>query len=107
MIADQDGLSKAREIALPNPTFYFRPDWSPDGEHLVEGKVDLVFEEEGQLVVVDYKSDAITEDRLHVPNLLRRYQRYFQANRERLLKAAPRRADGSVIADLIRNRHKR
>jgi ATP-dependent helicase/nuclease subunit A len=27
----------------------------------VEGKVDLVFEEDGQLVVVDYKSDAITE----------------------------------------------
>jgi hypothetical protein len=38
-------------------------------------------------------SDAITEERLHVPNLLRRYQRYFQANRERLLKATPRRAD--------------
>ncbi len=36
--------------------------WFPDGPHLVEGIVDLVFEEEGQLVVVDYKSDAITED---------------------------------------------
>jgi ATP-dependent helicase/nuclease subunit A len=35
--------------------------WFPDGEHLVEGKVDLVFEEDGQLVVVDYKSDAISE----------------------------------------------
>jgi ATP-dependent helicase/nuclease subunit A len=36
--------------------------WFPDGAHLVEGIVDLVFEEAGQLVVVDYKSDAITED---------------------------------------------
>jgi ATP-dependent helicase/nuclease subunit A len=36
--------------------------WFPDGPHLVEGIVDLVFEEEGQLVVVDYKSDAIAED---------------------------------------------
>ena len=35
--------------------------WFPDGEHLVEGKVDLVFEEDSQLVVVDYKSDAIAE----------------------------------------------
>jgi ATP-dependent exoDNAse (exonuclease V) beta subunit len=36
--------------------------WFPDGAHLVEGIVDLVFEEDGQLVVVDYKSDAIAED---------------------------------------------
>jgi ATP-dependent exoDNAse (exonuclease V) beta subunit len=49
--------------------------WFPDGEHLVEGKVDLVFEEEGQLVVVDYKSDAITPDQAleqaahHAPQL--------------------------------------
>jgi ATP-dependent helicase/nuclease subunit A len=38
------------------------PLWFPDGDSLVAGKVDLVFEEEGQLVVVDYKSDAIAED---------------------------------------------
>jgi ATP-dependent helicase/nuclease subunit A len=38
--------------------------WFPDGEHLVEGIVDLVFEEDGQLVVVDYKSDAIAEDQV-------------------------------------------
>jgi len=31
----------------------------PDGEHLVEGVVDLVFEEDAALVVVDYKSDAV------------------------------------------------
>jgi ATP-dependent helicase/nuclease subunit A len=31
----------------------------PEAPDLVEGVVDLVFEEEGQLVVVDYKSDAI------------------------------------------------
>ena len=35
--------------------------WFPDGGDLVEGKVDLAFEEDGQLVVVDYKSDAIAE----------------------------------------------
>ncbi len=49
--------------------------WFPDGEHLVEGKVDLVFEEDGQLVVVDYKSDAITDEQAlaqaahHAPQL--------------------------------------
>ncbi len=38
------------------------PLWFPDGAHLVEGIVDLVFEEDGELVVVDYKSDAIGEE---------------------------------------------
>ncbi|HEY7924043.1 MAG TPA: UvrD-helicase domain-containing protein [Vicinamibacteria bacterium] len=36
--------------------------WFPDGADLVEGIVDLVFEEDGQLVVVDYKSDAIATE---------------------------------------------
>jgi ATP-dependent helicase/nuclease subunit A len=49
--------------------------WFPDGAHLVEGVVDLVFEEDGQLVVVDYKSDAIAEEQAiaqaahHAPQL--------------------------------------
>ncbi len=49
--------------------------WFPDGPHLVEGRVDLVFEEDGGLVVVDYKSDAIGEDQAleqaahHAPQL--------------------------------------
>jgi ATP-dependent helicase/nuclease subunit A len=49
--------------------------WFPDGAYLVEGIVDLVFEEDGQLVVVDYKSDAITTEQAlaqaahHAPQL--------------------------------------
>ena len=49
--------------------------WFPDGAHLVEGMVDLVFEEDGALVVVDYKSDAIAADQAlvqaahHAPQL--------------------------------------
>jgi ATP-dependent helicase/nuclease subunit A len=49
--------------------------WFPEGEHLVEGIVDLVFEEEAQLVIVDYKTDAITDDQAvaqaahHAPQL--------------------------------------
>ena len=62
----RDGATRVwREMSL----------WFPDGEHLVEGKVDLVFEEDGQLVVVDYKSDAITDEQAlaqaahHAPQL--------------------------------------
>ena len=36
------------------------PVWFPEGNDLAEGSVDLVFEEEGALVVVDYKTDSLT-----------------------------------------------
>jgi ATP-dependent helicase/nuclease subunit A len=36
------------------------PFWLPETDELIEGVVDLVFEEDGQLVVVDYKTDHIT-----------------------------------------------
>ena len=43
------------------------PLWFPEGAHLVEGIVDLVFEEDGQLVVVDYKTDAIADEQAARP----------------------------------------
>jgi ATP-dependent helicase/nuclease subunit A len=51
------------------------PLWFPEGDRLVEGRVDLVFEESGHLVVVDYKSDAIAGEQAlaqaahHAPQL--------------------------------------
>ena len=34
MITSQSGTEKAREIPLPNPTYYFNPEWSPDGRYI-------------------------------------------------------------------------
>jgi ATP-dependent helicase/nuclease subunit A len=51
------------------------PVWFPEGADLVEGVVDLVFEEEGGLVIVDYKTDHIAHDQAlaqaahHAPQL--------------------------------------
>ena len=38
------------------------PVWLPEGEEMIEGIVDLAFEEEGQLVIVDYKTDRVTRE---------------------------------------------
>jgi hypothetical protein len=38
-------------------------------------------------------SDTITEDSLNIPQLLHRYEQHLQANREQVLKNAPRRRD--------------
>jgi ATP-dependent helicase/nuclease subunit A len=49
--------------------------WFPEGDELLEGVVDLVFEEDGGLVVVDYKTDSITPEQAlaqaahHAPQL--------------------------------------
>ncbi|WP_230407003.1 S41 family peptidase [Pontibacter cellulosilyticus] len=34
MIGDQDGLAKPRTIDIPNPTFFFRPEWSPNSKYV-------------------------------------------------------------------------
>jgi hypothetical protein len=52
------------------------------------------FREMGQLYdPFDDLSDTISDDALHVKNLLRRYEGYLARNRGWLLKDAPRRAD--------------
>ncbi len=53
-----------------------------------------LFEQTGRLYPpFEDLSDTITEERLYVAGLLRRYERYLQENRSWLLKAAPRRSD--------------
>jgi ATP-dependent exoDNAse (exonuclease V) beta subunit len=51
------------------------PVWFPDGADLIEGVVDLAFEEDGGLVLVDYKTDHIADEQAleqaahHAPQL--------------------------------------
>ncbi len=33
-IGDQEGLTEPRVISLPDPSFFFRPEWSPDGNYI-------------------------------------------------------------------------
>jgi tricorn protease len=35
ILEPQDGVGATREIALPNPSFYYTPAWSPDGSKLL------------------------------------------------------------------------
>jgi len=55
-IADQLGRNR-RSLALPNPTFYFQPDWSPDGQYLALTDTDyniwVVNAESGEAKEVD------------------------------------------------------
>ncbi len=40
MITDQMGLEEPKVITLPNQTFYFRPQWSPDGNYIAYTDTD-------------------------------------------------------------------
>lgn len=46
-------------------------------------------------------SDTITNEMLHLPNLLRRYEVYLQANRHWLFKNAPRRSTDERIFEAV------
>jgi tricorn protease len=41
VLESQDGLTPAREIALPNPTHYYTPAWSPDSKKLLYTDTNL------------------------------------------------------------------
>ncbi|HVG19426.1 MAG TPA: PDZ domain-containing protein, partial [Blastocatellia bacterium] len=41
VIETQDGLTPPREIALPNPTHYYTPSWSPDSKKIVYTDTNL------------------------------------------------------------------
>lgn len=62
MITDQYGLEEPRSIELPNPTFYFEPDWSPDGKYIAYTDTDynlwFVDVESGDAEKVDTDSYA-------------------------------------------------
>ncbi len=40
MISDQKGLGETKVITLPNQTFYFRPQWSPNGKFIAYTDTD-------------------------------------------------------------------
>ena len=58
------------------------PSADPAGETLLQGAIDLVFEEEDRWVVVDYKSDIVSENRESLVDFYRpqveRYRRYWE-----------------------------
>jgi ATP-dependent helicase/nuclease subunit A len=85
---DRDGARRAAEavmraLALPvmdrarrsSRVYREMPLVFGDGADLVEGVIDLVFEEDGQFVIVDYKTDQITPEQAlaqahhHAPQL--------------------------------------
>ncbi|HEX7050195.1 MAG TPA: PDZ domain-containing protein [Longimicrobiales bacterium] len=65
VIRDQKALEEPRVIALPNPTFYYRPQWSPDGRYIAYTDADMnlwyVDVESGEATKVDTERHAYPE----------------------------------------------
>lgn len=53
VLADQDGANP-RRIDIPDPSFYFRPEWSPDGTRLAFTDTDY------RVLILDLESGAVT-----------------------------------------------
>lgn len=69
MIGDQQGLGSARSISIPDPTFFFRPEWSPDGKYIAFTDTDYnlwyVEVENGRIKKADVEGYAHPERTLN------------------------------------------
>ncbi len=57
------GSSVLRRAARSSRLWKELPFVYPRGDHLIEGFIDLVFEENGELVVVDFKTDRVEKEK--------------------------------------------
>ncbi len=55
MIGSQEGLGDIRSIKIPDPTFFFKPEWSPNGKYIAFTDTDY------NLWYMDVKSEKITK----------------------------------------------
>jgi hypothetical protein len=61
-----------------------------------------IFKHLGQLIhPLDAMKDAITEETLHIPNIIKRYQAYLKKNHDIFFKNVPRRKDDMRIYEAI------
>ena len=62
-------LYRERQFIMGVPARRLRPEWDSDELVVVQGIVDAWFVEDGQIVIVDYKTDRVAEEK----NLIDRY----------------------------------
>ena len=62
-------LYRERQFIMGVPARRLRPEWDSDELVVVQGIIDAWFVEEEQIVIVDYKTDRVAEDK----NLIDRY----------------------------------
>ena len=99
-------ISKAKEIFKERP-FYINInaskliDDSADENILVQGIIDLYFvEEDGKIVLVDYKTDFVKDEK----ELVRKYKRQLDIYKTALEQATGRRVDEVYIYSVYLNK---
>lgn len=84
--ADEKGLLfRERQFVLNVPAAEIRADWNPDQTVLIQGIIDAYFVENGEIVLLDYKTDYIKKQ--EASSLCRKYGvqlEYYKKALERL-----------------------
>ena len=63
---EQKRLFRERQFMIGLPANRMNPDFPGEELILVQGVIDCYFEEEGELVLIDYKTDRLDEEKLRL-----------------------------------------
>ena len=63
---EQKRLFRERQFMIGLPANRMNPDFPREELILVQGVIDCYFEEEGELVLIDYKTDRLDEEKLRL-----------------------------------------
>ena len=63
---EQNRLFRERQFMIGLPAKRMNPDFPEEELILVQGVIDCYFEEEGELVLIDYKTDRLGEEKLRL-----------------------------------------
>ncbi len=101
--AMQGVLHKERSFFLGVPANRVNPDFPAEEMMLVQGIIDAYFEEDGELVLVDYKTDHVED----VQELVERYRVQMQYYAEALEKSTGKSVKEMVLYSLALKKEKR
>ena len=91
--AKRSQIRREQPFTMSVPASAIRPEWPEDETVLIQGIIDVWFEEDGRLIVLDYKTDKVSADE----DLIDRYRVQLDLYAEALKRSTGKTVAGKYL----------